>query len=43
MLRTSRAFDGRGGVLQDQDIVVRDGRIAEIGPRGARAETASWT
>lgn len=34
MLRTSRAFDGRGGVLQDQDIVLRDGRIDEIGPRG---------
>ena len=34
VLRTSRAFDGRGGVLQDQDIVVRDRRIAEIGPRG---------
>jgi imidazolonepropionase-like amidohydrolase len=34
VLRTSRVFDGRGGVLQDQDIVVRDGRIAEIRPRG---------
>lgn len=30
VLRTSRALDGRGSVLEDRDIVVRDGRIADI-------------
>ena len=30
MLRTSRILDGRGGVLEDRDIVIRGGEIAEI-------------
>jgi imidazolonepropionase-like amidohydrolase len=34
VLRTSRILDGRGGVLEDRDIVIRDGRIAEIVPAG---------
>ena len=34
VLRTSRILDGRGGVLQDRDIVIREGRIAEIVPAG---------
>ncbi|MGQ0735043.1 MAG: amidohydrolase family protein [Acidobacteriota bacterium] len=38
ILRTSRILDGRGGVLEDRDIVVRGAAIAEILPRGqARA------
>ena len=35
VLRAARILDGRGGVLEDRDLVVRDGRIAEIVPRGA--------
>ncbi len=34
VLRTSRIFDGRGAVLLDRDLVVRDGRIQEIVPTG---------
>ncbi|MDP6581808.1 MAG: amidohydrolase family protein [Vicinamibacterales bacterium] len=34
VLRASRVLDGRGEVLEDRDLVVRDGRIAEIAPRG---------
>ena len=30
-----RILDGRGAVLEDRDLVVRDGLIAEIVPRGA--------
>lgn len=35
VLRTSRALDGRGAVLEDRDIVVRDGKIADILRRGS--------
>ena len=35
VLRAARILDGRGAVLEDHDLVVRDGRIAEIVPRGA--------
>ncbi len=35
VLRAARILDGRGEVLEDRDLVVRDGRIAEIVPRGA--------
>ena len=35
VLRAARILDGRGEVLDDRDLVVRDGRIAEIVPRGA--------
>ena len=35
VLRAARVLDGRGEVLEDRDLVVRDGRIAEIVPRGA--------
>ncbi|MCY4633905.1 MAG: amidohydrolase family protein [Acidobacteria bacterium] len=34
VLRAARILDGRGAVLEDRDLVVRDGRIAEIVPRG---------
>ncbi len=34
VLRTARVFDGTGAVLEDRDLVIRDGRIAEIAPRG---------
>jgi imidazolonepropionase-like amidohydrolase len=34
VVRASRVLDGRGGVLEDRDIVVRDGRIVEIVPAG---------
>ena len=34
VLRAARILDGRGGVLEDRDLVVRDGLIAEIVPRG---------
>ena len=37
VLRAARVLDGRGAVLEDRDVVVRDGRIAEIVPRGAAA------
>ncbi len=30
VLRTTRILDGTGNVLEDRDVVVRDGRIAEI-------------
>ena len=33
VLRAARILDGRGEVLEDRDLVVRDGRIAEIVPR----------
>ena len=35
VLRAARILDGRGEVLQDRDLVVRDGRITEIVPRGS--------
>ena len=35
VLRAARILDGRGAVLEDRDLVVRDGLIAEIVPRGA--------
>ena len=35
VLRAARILDGRGTVVEDRDLVVRDGRIAEIVPRGA--------
>lgn len=35
VLRTSRLLDGRGAVLEDRDVVVRGGEIAEIVPRGS--------
>jgi len=34
VLRAARVFDGRGVVLEDRDLVVRDGRIVEIVARG---------
>ncbi len=34
VLRTSRVLDGRGGVLEDRDILVRGSEIAEIATRG---------
>jgi len=34
VLRASRVLDGRGGELGARDVVVRDGRIAEIVPPG---------
>jgi imidazolonepropionase-like amidohydrolase len=35
ILRASRILDGRGGVLEDREIVVREGLIADIVLRGA--------
>ena len=35
VLRGARILDGRGEVLEGRDLVVRDGRIAEVVPRGA--------
>ena len=34
VLRAARVLDGTGAVLEDRDLVIRDGRIAEILPRG---------
>ena len=34
VLRAARILDGRGAVLEDRDLVVRDGRIAGIVARG---------
>ena len=34
VLRTSRVLDGRGRMLEGRDIVIRDGRSAEIVPSG---------
>lgn len=34
VLRAARALDGRGAVLTDVDVLVRDGKIVRIGPRG---------
>ena len=34
VLRAARVLDGRGNVLLDRDIVIRDGRIVEIVPLG---------
>lgn len=34
VLRTSRILDGRGGILDDRDLVIREGRIVEIVPAG---------
>jgi imidazolonepropionase-like amidohydrolase len=34
VVQTSTLLDGRGGVLRDQSIVIRDGRIAELVPNG---------
>ena len=34
VLRTSQILDGRGGVLEDRDIVIRNGEIAQIVPAG---------
>lgn len=38
VLRTSRVLDGRGVVLEDRDIVVRDGKIADIVSQGSTTE-----
>ena len=35
VLRAARILDGRGDVLADRDLVVRDGQIAGIVPRGS--------
>ena len=35
VLRAARVLDGRGEVLEDRDLVVRDRRIAEIVARGS--------
>jgi imidazolonepropionase-like amidohydrolase len=35
VLRASRILDGKGGVLENRDVVVRGGRIAEIVPGGS--------
>ena len=35
VLRAQRILDGRGGLIEDTDLVIRDGRIAEIVPRGS--------
>lgn len=34
VIRASRVLDGRGGVLEDRDIVVRDGTIVAVVPAG---------
>ena len=34
LLRAARVLDGTGAILEDRDLVIRDGRIAEIVPRG---------
>lgn len=34
VLRTSRLLDGRGAVLTDRDVVVREGRITAVVPAG---------
>ena len=34
ILRTSRVLDGRGGVLENRDIVIRDSHVVEIVPAG---------
>lgn len=39
VLRTARILDGRGEVIENANIVVRNGRIVEVGP-GATAEGA---
>ena len=36
VLRTSRVLDGRGGVLEDRDLVIRGGEIVEIVPAMAK-------
>jgi len=38
VLRTSRVLDGRGAVLEDRDIVVRFGKVADIVERGSASE-----
>jgi imidazolonepropionase-like amidohydrolase len=35
VLRAARMLDGRGGMTANADILVRDGRIVRVGPRGA--------
>ncbi len=35
VVRATRALDGRGGVLNEVDIVVQNGRIERVGPHGA--------
>ena len=35
VLRASRVLDGRGGVLEDRDIIVRDGAIVDVAPAGS--------
>jgi imidazolonepropionase-like amidohydrolase len=39
VLQAARILDGQGGVIEDANIVIRNGRIAEVGP-GASAEGA---
>jgi imidazolonepropionase-like amidohydrolase len=34
VLRASRVLDGLGGAMDDRDIVIRDGRVADVLPRG---------
>jgi imidazolonepropionase-like amidohydrolase len=38
VLRAARILDGRGGVLEDKDVVVREGLIADLVPRGTAPE-----
>ncbi len=41
VLRAARVLDGKGGVIEDRDLVIRDGRIAEILPRGSHQGAAT--
>ena len=34
VLRASRILDGEGGVLENRDVVIRDGRIVELASLG---------
>jgi len=38
VLQTSVVFDGKGGVLKNQQIVIEDGRIVSVGPGNAKAD-----
>ena len=40
VIRAARAIDGRGAVITNAEIVVQNGRIARIGPRGGGAVPA---
>lgn len=42
IVRTARVLDGRGAVLEDVSIRIRDGRIGDVGPTEGSSDAATY-